>query len=503
MELKEIEQEQNFKIQDFQKLLEEYKNDIDEEKYNEYIDLLNSQEDLDIIKNKYLELRKLLQIDDKEVFNNFLSKTTTYTEVSYTVEYLINEFSNKKIQMPKFQRMYVWDKEKVAEFILSILRDIPIPKLYGYSSNENGKQIKLIIDGQQRLTSLLMYYYGVFPKFKVRKINYSENMNEIVKLCNYYYDAETYKRAALREENEEIRNKILEEIREAKNLLEKKYKLNVNEQFEVSIFDKENNKKTLNISYRGKESILKEEDRNKILEKELGFVLIKGSIPSEAVDIFRLYNSSGVPLTAQEIRNGIYYNNYLYQKINNYNSETGRISGSREVKNSSWNSLRANNSNAEDVKLLFKFLSYYHNVKDKLKNILVGQCAENILEDKIEDIINNYSDFISVQGGNTEFLEKEFKSLENFFKMKFGKEKSTGKKLKNYISIFIILKFFGFLNNDNTDYSQYSISSRILNYDLDENGLLSCERLKNIYLMLKEEISFLEREEEKNAESNR
>ncbi|MGL5779275.1 DUF262 domain-containing protein [Cetobacterium sp.] len=475
--------------QKLNELLDKNKDDIEDVEDIKEIIIEGTEEE---IKLKYEELLKLLSKNESEVFNNYISKTTSYSEVSYEIEYLIDEFSKQKIQMPEFQRMYVWDKKKVGEFILSILRDIPIPKLYAYSSREEEKQrnIKLIIDGQQRLTSLLMYYYGVFPKYKVRKINYSENMNEIVKYCNYYYYPEVYEREILRLNLENIElDKRLEEIKNAKNILEQKFKLTVDEVFEVDIFDSENNKKTLNISYRVGErnkSILTEKQRSKILTKELGFILVKGDNPSEAVDIFRLYNSAGSPLTAQEIRNGIYYKNLLYKKINDYNKETGRVPGSKKVKNEIWNRIRTKQSGQEDIKQLFKFLSYYYNLEDKLKYIFDEEkiITNDIIEEKSEEIINNYSDYISINGSNVEFLNMEFETLKRFFEITF---EGTG-KIKNYICIYIILKYFKILERENFDYSDIKISNEILNYDIKDSGLLSSIRLRELKKMLGEVI---------------
>lgn len=469
-------------------LLKKNEKDIENIEEQEEFIIDATEEELEL---RYNELIKLLTKSESEVFNNYISKTTSYSEVSYEIEYLIEEFSKQKIQMPEFQRMYVWDKKKVGEFVLSILRDIPIPKLYAYSAREeeNQRNIKLIIDGQQRLTSLLMYYYGIFPKYKVRKINYSENMNEIVRYCNYYHSPEMYEREARRElENSEL-EKRLDEIKNAKNILEQRFKLNVDEVFEVDIFDTKNNKKTLNISYRASDknkSILTEKQRSKILTKELGFILVKGDNPSEAVDIFRLYNSAGSPLTAQEIRNGIYYRNQLYKKINDYNKETGRIPGTRKVKNEVWNKIRTKQSGQEDVKQLFKFLSYYHNLEDKLEKIFSEENLDQseIIEEKSEEIINNYSDYISINGSKVELLNSEFESLKRFFEMNFD---GTG-KIKNYICVYIILKYYKVLGKEGFDYSKIKISNEILNYDIKDNGLLSSIRLQELKKMLMEVI---------------
>ncbi len=428
-----------------------------------------------------------------------LTKKVHYSETDYSVRYLIEEFGNQRMKMPKFQRSYVWEKLQVGEFILSLLRGIPIPKLYGYSEfdEELNKNVKLIIDGQQRLTSVLMWYYGVFPRYKIRKLNYSEHMTEIVKFCNYYHDSETYVKVANRLDSEQEREEMLEEIESAKKILEKKYKLDLEFEFKVKVINENNVSKEINISYRGEKSILSPKEKEDLLDNELGFVLVKGGKNSETVDIFRLYNSAGTPLSSQEIRNGIHYRNPLYKLINEFNDETGRIPGSNEVKNEKWNYIRNRVTDKSDVRQLFLMLACYFNLtyqknskgeyikSDRLEKILYKKEEFEILNDKTEILIDSYSDFISENGNNKKLLDEEFSSIKNFFYVNFEDFSHTSKSFKNYIVFYIILRYLKKIS------SETKIPKKILEYKYDKSedlsGYLTVKNLRRIYEMFVEE----------------
>ncbi|MBP9812148.1 DUF262 domain-containing protein [Candidatus Gracilibacteria bacterium] len=65
---------------------------------------------------------------------------------------IIDYIRRKKIELqPIFQRTYVWNDEKAAGLIDSIWKGLPIPQIF-LLQKEDGKS--LVIDGQQRLTSI-------------------------------------------------------------------------------------------------------------------------------------------------------------------------------------------------------------------------------------------------------------------------------------------------------------------------------------------------------------
>ena len=93
---------------------------------------------------------------------------STKTELSK----LLNEMVEGKIQLPDFQRDWVWDDEHIRSLMVNIERSFPIGTLMlletggearrrfqerlieGVTTANGAKPDRLILDGQQRLTSL-------------------------------------------------------------------------------------------------------------------------------------------------------------------------------------------------------------------------------------------------------------------------------------------------------------------------------------------------------------
>lgn len=90
---------------------------------------------------------------------------------------LLDSIANKDLVLPEFQREYVWTKEQAKQLMVSLLRDYPVgsllfwktdrpPELKNISSlPEHLGSIQVILDGQQRLTSLFLLIRGAIPPF--------------------------------------------------------------------------------------------------------------------------------------------------------------------------------------------------------------------------------------------------------------------------------------------------------------------------------------------------
>lgn len=77
------------------------------------------------------------------------------------------------IVLPEYQRLFVWNKNQVIKLIESFEKDLFVPPVtIGFHDDGNNqKHSNLIIDGQQRLTSILLAFLGLFPntsKFKTK-----------------------------------------------------------------------------------------------------------------------------------------------------------------------------------------------------------------------------------------------------------------------------------------------------------------------------------------------
>lgn len=107
-----------------------------------------------------------------------MNKKVFYGE--YTLIHWVELILKKDIVLPAYQRCFVWDEEQVKRFIKS-LKDgnfVP-PVIIGTYNGQN-----IILDGQQRLSAILLGYLGKLPKKDVFRItddpNYVDDNEGIV-----------------------------------------------------------------------------------------------------------------------------------------------------------------------------------------------------------------------------------------------------------------------------------------------------------------------------------
>lgn len=89
----------------------------------------------------------------------------------YSLAYWIELILTKQIVLPKYQRYYVWSQSKLKTLVNSILNHRFVPPVTIGSFVKDGKRINYIIDGQQRLTSILLAYLNRFPNRDYYKAN--------------------------------------------------------------------------------------------------------------------------------------------------------------------------------------------------------------------------------------------------------------------------------------------------------------------------------------------
>lgn len=89
----------------------------------------------------------------------FRYEITSYG-ADYPVDSLVRRLKNKTIFVPPFQRRFVWNKFESSKFIESLLLGLPVPGIFLSKEPELNKL--LIVDGQQRLLSLLFFYNQKF-----------------------------------------------------------------------------------------------------------------------------------------------------------------------------------------------------------------------------------------------------------------------------------------------------------------------------------------------------
>ena len=81
----------------------------------------------------------------------------------YTLRHWINLILKKNIILPDYQRYFVWDQNKAKELIKAFKEKQFIPPVTIGNFKSEKESINLILDGQQRLTSILLAYIGYFP----------------------------------------------------------------------------------------------------------------------------------------------------------------------------------------------------------------------------------------------------------------------------------------------------------------------------------------------------
>ena len=85
----------------------------------------------------------------------------------YTIQHWIDLMLSGDIELPNYQRSFVWDIDGVKKLIDSFKEDSFVPPITIGSFKINGVSKNLILDGQQRLSSLLLAYVKLFPRKSV------------------------------------------------------------------------------------------------------------------------------------------------------------------------------------------------------------------------------------------------------------------------------------------------------------------------------------------------
>lgn len=78
----------------------------------------------------------------------------------FNITTIFNLIDSGAIEMPVFQRNYIWDRKRASRFIESLILGLPIPQVFLYQKARNKF---LVIDGQQRLLSIYYFIKQRFP----------------------------------------------------------------------------------------------------------------------------------------------------------------------------------------------------------------------------------------------------------------------------------------------------------------------------------------------------
>lgn len=296
----------------------------------------------------------------------------------YSLKHWISLILKKDIVIPEYQRYYAWTEEQIYSLIESLKNNQFIPPIT--IGHYNGKNI--IIDGQQRLTSILLAFLKKFPNkesFQVSDSDISINNTEL-----------------LDEDNTEEETNLLEwRFSEITKLGDTKEsilgKLNTKKEYRDL-----NNEKLIDFS------------KNEILEKIfLGFSYVvpnttnQNDIQKYFSSVFRNMNSRGTSLTKLESRESLYY----------INSDLKEFFSPNFIKE-----IKVNNNRVDFVRML-SFLSQYKKNGEQpplARGFSRGKKSlEDYYEQYIYDVINdNDNSFFKF---TDLFQDKKYEpTLENF-----------------------------------------------------------------------------------------
>lgn len=321
--------------------------------------------------------------------------------ITLTFNSLMTEVGNLEYKLPHYQRKYIWKKSQIEALVFSLLMDYPIPPIYVYVDPETKE--KYILDGQQRVFSLYLYYTNNIMSF-----------NKLIDFNRIFPSVEKFKKNISDLTDEEFAKvngfHLLEYIKksEYKNILK-------NQKFYVQ---SEVENKKYNITYKD----LSREIKMTLNKKTLNIVTVKTKIDKDKKNynrieynrIFNLLNNGGTPLKPQEIRNAIYSSDF-YRMLHELNEN--------EIWREIYGPKHLHNRDVETLLkccALYKFVEKDNNNKFKFKEVYVGNRKQNVYKGSNPDFLNYASEEFRELKKN-EIEEYRIKLLEFF--NKFSNEK--------------------------------------------------------------------------------
>ena len=98
---------------------------------------------------------------DEENESKYIFNVDTPGNADLYIKSLIDLWTSKDLQIPFFQRRFVWTLKQASLFIESLLANLPVPALMFY---KDSKEYQYIIDGQQRTKSILYFTGTIKPE---------------------------------------------------------------------------------------------------------------------------------------------------------------------------------------------------------------------------------------------------------------------------------------------------------------------------------------------------
>lgn len=189
---------------------------------------------------------------------------------------------NGWVQIPGFQRHFVWDLARASKLIESLILGLPVPQIFLY---EQSRDRNLLIDGQQRLMSIYYFRQQRFPR-KDRRADLRHIFAENGKIPEDVLHNDVY--------FQDFKLRLPESLPGQRNEL------------------------------RGLDYETLDHHKVRLDMRPIRCITIKQNAPSDGdtamYDVFDRLNSGGVNLHPQEIRTSMYHSKF-YDMLNEINAE--------------------------------------------------------------------------------------------------------------------------------------------------------------------------------------
>lgn len=221
----------------------------------------------------YAEDKEELQIDEYDI---------TATPNDFNVMTLYSFVDSGAVQIPGFQRNFVWDIGRSSRLIESLILGLPVPQIFLYEQDRNKF---LVIDGQQRLMSIYYFIKKRFPR-KEKRVDIRRIFDQ----------------------NGTVPEQVLHDDEYFQT-------------FNLSLSDSLPNKRN---KFKGLNYATLDDYRSQLDLRPIRNIVVKQAAPSgddsSMFEVFNRLNTGGVNLKPQEIRTSMYHSGF-YKMLYRINAE--------------------------------------------------------------------------------------------------------------------------------------------------------------------------------------
>ncbi|AFS54373.1 DUF262 domain-containing protein [Leptospirillum ferriphilum] len=100
-----------------------------------------------------------------------ISYQITNYPADITLKGYLDKYNSDQLEIPKFQRNYIWDQVRASKLIESFLLGLPVPGVFLYKQKETNRL--QVIDGQQRILTAVRFFENDFGDrhFRLKNVN--------------------------------------------------------------------------------------------------------------------------------------------------------------------------------------------------------------------------------------------------------------------------------------------------------------------------------------------